>query len=245
MVKNTHIVMQARMNSKRLPGKVMKPIGDRPMIKILLDRIQNSNLPIVLATSNDANDDILANYVENLGIKVFRGSENNVLERYYLAAIECKTDQIIRITGDNPFVDGQFILNALKQYEKHAKNSRTYLSSSLNKTLPIGFSVEIFSFELLKEAYHNADLSKEFEHVTPYMHQNIPGNIEIISYSPIQKTNLYRLTIDTQEDFDLVRKLIEQYDCDKKSTHQIINVLQENPALAEINSAVSQKSWHE
>lgn len=232
------------MNSERLPGKVMKPIGGIPMIGILINRLSQSKLPIVLATSINKENDVLAEYVQSLGVTVYRGSEDNVLERYYYAAKKLNAQTIIRVTGDNPLLDGVFLKENVDYYFS-LKDERAYLSTSLSQTFPIGFSVEIFSMTLLEEAYRNANHPGEFEHVTPYMYKNQKGNIKVIKVSRPDNKYHYRLTVDTPEDFMLNAKLIEEYGCDKKNLEEIIRIIDENPALINLNQSSIQKNWDE
>jgi spore coat polysaccharide biosynthesis protein SpsF len=212
------------MSSERLPGKVMMPIAGIPMVGILIERLKKANLSIILATSTNNENDELAEYAKALGIAVFRGSETNVLERYYLAAKEV------------------FIRENVEEYWK-TNNERTYLTSGISQTYPLGMSVEVFSFNLLEEAFNNAKLSAEFEHVTPYLHQNIPGNIQIISLKRKESKYNYRLTVDTPEDFTFIKKLIEDFGCDKLTMEQIITVIDDHPSLQSMNRNIHQKRW--
>jgi spore coat polysaccharide biosynthesis protein SpsF len=230
------------MSSERLPGKVMMPIAGIPMVGILIERLKKANLPIILATSTNNENDELAEYAKALGIAVFRGSETNVLERYYLAAKEVNAQIIVRVTADNPLIDGEFIRENVEEYWK-TNNERTYLTSGISQTYPLGMSVEVFSFNLLEEAFNNAKLSAEFEHVTPYLHQNIPGNIQIISLKRKESKYNYRLTVDTPEDFTFIKKLIEDFGCDKLTMEQIITVIDDHPSLQSMNRNIHQKRW--
>lgn len=241
MVNNPVIIIQARMNSERLPGKVMKTINCKPLIGILFDRLKKANLPIILATSVNKENDVLVEYASKHNIECFRGSEENVLERYYEVAKHYKAELIFRLTGDNPLMDPTVLSNALDLYNK-INDIRTYISSGLSKTYPLGISCELFSFELLKEAYDNALTSSEKEHVTPYMHQNKPGNINIVPLVGGMNKYHYRLTVDTSEDFELHEILIEKYRADKLTCEEIISLLDNNPELLKINSMINQKS---
>ncbi|WP_291857733.1 glycosyltransferase family protein [Marinilabilia sp.] len=244
MVSNTYIILQARMNSTRLPGKVMQTIGGTPLIGILLKRLKDARLPIILATSINKENDTLEKYATRLGIYVFRGNENNVLERFYFAAKEVNAKTIIRITGDNPLLDGYFLKEQVEDFFSY-KNERKYLSTSLSQTYPLGMSVEIFNFNLLEEAYKHARLPGEFEHVTPYMHQNKPGNIEIITPKREKSRYHYRLTVDTEDDFFFNKKLIEEYGCDNLKMNEIIATIDKHPELTQINKTSVQKTWNE
>ncbi|QOD62084.1 glycosyltransferase family protein [Polaribacter haliotis] len=238
-----HIIIQARMGSTRLPSKVMMPINNIPMIGYQLDRLLNTGFPIVLATSNNSNNNGLVEYAKKKGIQVIRGSEKNVLQRYYKAAKLNKATDVIRITGDNPLVDGYFIKEQLNSFRPSTR--RYYFYEGQQKKLPLGMSFELFSFELLEEAYFKAGLESEREHVTPYMHQNFPGNIEILEFQNHLNFPDARLTVDTAEDFELIKRLIVDYDSHLKSTKEIIDILKSNNALMKINNDIVQKKWTE
>lgn len=244
MVNNTWIILQARMNSTRLPGKVMQKINNTPLIGVLVNRIKKSGLPIILATSENKENDSLAEYAKIQNIEVFKGSEENVLERYYKAAKFVQAHTIIRITGDNPLLDGELIREQANNFH-NLNNKRAYLSTGLSQTYPLGMSVEIFGFNLLEEAFNNATLTCEFEHVTPYMHQNKPGNIEIIASEMEKSKYHYRLTVDTEEDFLFNKQLIEEFHCDKLNLDEIIDVIDKHPELLKINEKIDQKNWDE
>ena len=232
------------MNSERLPGKVMMKIGGKPLIEILINRLKESGIPILLATSANKENDCLVDFVENLGVKTYRGSENNVLERYYLAAKNVNADLIIRATGDNPLMDGNIIKDAYSFYLAQ-QNKRLFLSIGLSQTFPLGISSSYFLFNLLEEAYNKATLPGEFEHVTPYLINNEPGNITVKPFAGKMKKYDYRLTVDTSEDFKLHKILIEKYGCDKMNIYDIIKVLDNNPEIANLNRQVKQKKWDE
>ena len=242
MVKNPYIILQARMNSERLPGKVMKTVGGIPLIGVLLERIKGAEIPILLATSANKENDELVEYALNNCIEVFRGSEFNLLERYYLSAKSVKADLIFRLTGDNPFIESNLIREVLNYYLKNC-NNRSYISTGLSESFPLGISVEAFSYELLEEALINAVAPGEYEHVTPYMHQNKPGDVEIVKFGSSLNRYHYRLTVDTSEDFELIRRLIEEHGCSSKTIHEIVNILDNNPELVKINKEIVQKGW--
>jgi spore coat polysaccharide biosynthesis protein SpsF (cytidylyltransferase family) len=232
------IIIQARMGSTRLPGKVMRKINGTPLIGYQINRLKESQLEIVVATpDNDLNTELI-DYVHSLGIATFRGDELNVLKRFYDAASHYGASDIIRITGDNPLVDGVFIKNELHQLEPESR--RFYFAEGLEKSLPLGGSFELFSFELLKEAYENANSPEEFEHVTPYMNQNLPKDIEVIKMNTVYDAHDIRLTVDTNNDFELFKVLIQDFAAHKLNIKEIINLFDLNPHLRDINSNVKQ-----
>jgi spore coat polysaccharide biosynthesis protein SpsF len=244
MVNGIYIILQARMNSERLPGKVMRSIGGKPMIGILIDRLKQSGLPIIVATSVNSENDSLAEYARSQGVFVYRGSEENVLERYYLAAKSVNARVIIRVTGDNPLLDGHLLLRNVDHFLS-LNEPRAFLSIGLSETWPLGISMEVFGFELLEEAYLFAKEPYQLEHVTPYMLQNARSDIRHIApESPLKRFH-YRLTVDTEPDFILNTLLIEDYGCDKKSIEEIIQILDDNQDLLLINRHIRQKGSNE
>lgn len=240
MVKNPYIIIQARMNSERLPGKVLKTINGKTLLGILIERLKSSEIPIIIATSTNSENDAIEKEANKYNVDVYRGSENNVLERFYYAAKQVDADPVFRLTADNPLMEGELLLQMLKQYA-NLESKRNYMSIGLSKTYPLGISAELFSFVLLEEAYKNVESDVEKEHVTPYMHKNKPGNINLIPFAHKIMRYHYRLTIDTQEDYDLHEFLIKQYNADKLAVDEIIQLLDDNHALALINRYVSQK----
>ena len=142
-------IVQARMGSTRLPNKVMKPIGGIPMIELLLARLSKSALidQIVLATSIDPRNDTLVGHVEKLGYACVRGSENDVLNRYFLAAQQVNAEIVIRITGDCPMVDPVLVDHAIKTFQSSHVD---YLSNAVPATFPDGLDIEVFTFSALE-----------------------------------------------------------------------------------------------
>src|SRR5262245_66416880 len=139
-------IVQARMGSTRLPGKVMKPVGGVPMIELLLSRLGRAQEvdEIVLATSEDPRDEPLARHVASLGIRGFRGSENDVLDRYYRAAMEADADAVVRITGDCPLVDPKLVDEIVRAFKAAAVD---YTSNTMPPTFPNGLDVEVFRMD--------------------------------------------------------------------------------------------------
>lgn len=243
MVEGVFIIIQARINSERLPGKVLMKLGGKPMIEILINRLKQSGFPIILATSQSKENNILCETVKEMGIPYYRGSENNVLERFYFCAKQFGAKFIIRATGDNPLTDGNNIRMQLENLVNI--DNRTYFSTSHSNTYPVGTAFEFFAFDLLEEAYHKSSLPGHFEHVTPYMHQNVPGNVNVQIGTLASNYSQYRLTVDNPDDFLLVKTLVEQYKCHKLSLEEIIAILIQNPHLAEINNMHVQRKWNE
>ncbi|MCB2407727.1 glycosyltransferase family protein [Hymenobacter lucidus] len=234
------IISQARMTSTRLPGKVLLPIGGRPMLHYHLARLRTAGLPLYLAITTNTADNSLADFATTQAIPCVRGSEDDVLSRYWQCVEQHELDIIVRVTSDCPLLDGALIGQGVAEYIKQA-DSRLYLSNVLERTFPRGLDFEVFSRELLAEAFHNSTLLSDREHVTPYIHQNRSGTVRFQHIThPTDRSN-YRLTVDTAEDFELVRVLIEQYQAHQLTTTELLDLLAAHPELVALNAHIEQK----
>lgn len=234
------IITQARITSTRLPGKVLLKVKGKTILEYHLERLQQSDIYVYIATTTNQTDDIICSWAEQSKVSFYRGDEANVLSRYYGCAKENSLDLIVRVTSDCPLIDGKTIKKAVEEYVSF-NNKQIYYSNCLLRTFPRGFDFEIFSFELLEDAFQKATTESQKEHVTPYIHQNFTGNVLLKHYTRQEDDHNYRITLDTPEDFTLIRKLIEDYGCDQKSAEEIITVLKANPELKEINAHIEQK----
>ncbi|QNF35862.1 glycosyltransferase family protein [Adhaeribacter swui] len=224
------------MTSTRLPGKVLLPVKEQPLLKYHTDRLRQSGYPVFLTTTTNATDEALVQFARMEGLDFYRGDENNVLSRYYETALAYNLDIIVRVTSDCPLIDGNLIKSGVQQYLQKA-DDRLYLSNTVVRTFPRGLDFEIFSFVLLQEAAKAATEAFQKEHVTPYIKTHA-SNADIIN--PVDASN-FRITVDTPEDFDLVKVLIEKFAADKLGYTSIIHLLQNNPELAQINAHIEQK----
>ncbi len=243
-MRKTVAIIQARMGSTRLPGKVLKEIVGKPILWHIIARVQQSTQidEVVIATTNNKEDDELQKFLINTGVSFFRGSEDNVLERYYLAAKKYGATAIVRLTGDNPLVDPIIIDDTIRFFHN---NSFRYVSDE-KRTLPLGLGCEVFSFELLEEAYINASEGYEKEHVTPYMYFK-QDSIGCYSINWNRELLNYRLTIDTIEDFECISEIYRQL---YRGNHdfylrEIIKFIDAHPEITLINSAIKQKGVYE
>ncbi len=227
-------IIQARMSSTRLPGKVMKEILGKPLIGYLLERVAGAKMisRIILATSTDKSNDALAEYVSSLGIEVFRGSENDVLDRYYRAAARYMPQAVVRITGDCPILDPRVIDQVVKFF---TDRNFDYVSNIEPPTFPDGMDIEVFSFRLLKAAREKANLPSEREHVTPYM-RNRDG-IKRGNVTNKEDLSAERWTVDNKEDFSLIKKIIEEIYPRKKifSMQDVLDYKKKNPRAFKAN----------
>jgi spore coat polysaccharide biosynthesis protein SpsF (cytidylyltransferase family) len=164
-------IVQARMGSSRLPGKVLKEVNGKPLIEILLYRLSRSKKidKIILATADKSENDLLVETVEKLGFDVFRGNEDDVLDRYYQAAKRYNPKSVVRITGDCPLIDSK-IADAV--IEKFQQSNVDYGCNTMPRTFPDGLDLSIFSFNSLKVAWDQATRKYDREHVTPFLRTN-------------------------------------------------------------------------
>ncbi|MBC6607749.1 glycosyltransferase family protein [Hymenobacter sp. BT188] len=234
------IISQARMTSTRLPGKVLLPVAGQPLLQYHVTRLRESGLPMYLAITSNSTDDVLAEFAAHAHLPCTRGDEQDVLGRYCQCAEENQLDIIVRVTSDCPLLDGRLIAQGVQEYLRH-QDSRLYLSNVLERTFPRGFDFEIFSRELLTEAYHQAVLPGDREHVTPYIHQNRLGNVHFQHVTRSPNRSQYRLTVDTPDDFRLLKLLIENHNAAALTSDEIIALLDQHPELVALNAHIEQK----
>ena len=201
-------IVQARMGSTRLPGKVMQTVVGKPLIEILISRLEKSKYidEIVLATSDDPGNQPLIHYIDKLGYKVYQGSENDVLDRYYKAAKKYKADIVIRITGDCPLIDPELVDSVIASF---IENQVDYACNTNPPTYPDGLDTEVFSFASLKFAWENASKAYDREHVTPFIRES--GNFRTYNFTNKNDYSEERWTVDEPEDFEVIKSIIEYF----------------------------------
>jgi spore coat polysaccharide biosynthesis protein SpsF len=237
-------IVQARMGSSRLPGKALKDIHGRTMLARVVRRAGRSALidKLVVATTEKKADDAIVSECDSLGISCFRGSEDNVLDRYYQAARAFSADSIVRITSDCPLIDPEIIDCVVQAF---LDNGPDYASNTIECTYPRGLDVEAFTFDALKKAWCDASADFQHAHVTPYIYQH-PEQFKILSISGEENWSNYRWTVDTREDLMLVRAVYEKIDRDDYfSWMDVLELFRKEPNLAELNRHIRQKSLEE
>lgn len=231
-------IIQARMTSTRLPGKVMKEVLGRPLLSYLIERVRccKGIKDITLATTLNPEDDSIATFGSNKGINVFRGSENNVLERFHEAAKMFDAKHIMRVTADCPLIDPDILYMLIEYY--FAENL-AYVSNCVYPTLPDGLDAEIFTFEALDYAYKHAVLPSELEHVTPYI-RNHPEIFKTVNWTYHEDLSQLRWTVDEPEDFEFVKQVIEiLYSVNKNfRMNDVLELIYQRPDLAQINTHI-------
>lgn len=235
----TVVIIQARMTSTRLPGKVMKLLGGKSLLENIYERIARAkNIDaVVIATSYELSDNPIVDMCKTNHMKYYRGSLDNVLERYYKCAKHYGADVIVRCTGDNPLIDPQIIDEAIFHYKDLDTDYLYY-----KRRLPLGMGVEVFNFKSLSKAYNEAENEECLEHVTPYIINN-PKMFEVIEYEDNKDEDLsyLRFTVDTDKDFGFVSKIYDSFPNSDFSYIEILKLLKQHPEWIKINSMVRQK----
>jgi glutamate-1-semialdehyde 2,1-aminomutase len=201
-------IVQARMGSVRLPKKVMKRIAGRPLIELLLARLSRADEldEIVLATSEDPGNTCLVDHVAQLGYKIFRGCEGDVLERYVGAARGAKADIVVRITGDCPLVDPELVDEAIRRFRVAEVD---YLSNTAPPTYPDGLDVEVLRFSALERASAETEKPHDREHVTPYVRES--GRFTVASMCNDEDLSAWRWTVDEPADLEVATNVFAHF----------------------------------
>ena len=240
---NISIIIQARTNSNRLPNKVLAKIENKPMIWYVVNRVKKVKKvkQIVLCTTNLQNDQKLIDIAEENEILNFKGSTEDVLDRYYRCALEINADPIIRITGDCPLIDPLIIDDILEFF---LNNNYDYVSNTILPTYPDGLDVEIFSFNALENAATNAKLKSEREHVTPFF-KNHPEIFNLFNFKNDTDLSHLRWTVDEKEDLIFAKKIFHEFKPKIDfSTQEILKLLKHKPELLKINSKIKRNEGY-
>jgi spore coat polysaccharide biosynthesis protein SpsF len=244
---NISVIMQARMTSKRLPGKVLISICDKPIISHIIERLGTCNniSDIILAIADTKQNGVLEEYAKSIDCHFYRGSENDVLLRYYRTAEAFEVDTIVRITSDCPLVDPKIIDEMIDSY---SSNTFNYMAVGIQGNFPRGLDAEVFSFETLKKVNIQAHLPYEREHVTPYIYQHpeLFAIRFIEAQGKLRRPDL-RLTVDTEEDLRFVKEIFKRLYNNGNifSIEKVIDLLDEHPELLTINAHIHQKELGE
>ncbi len=241
------IINQARMTSTRLPKKVLKEVLGKPLLEYQIERLQRVKLAdqIVITTTINDTDQPIIDLCDRLSIPYYRGSEDDVLARYHGAAIAHQADVVGRVTSDCPVIDPQ-VIDRVIQFYIDAYPKYDYVSNCLGRTYPRGMDTEVFSFQSLDEAFHQATAQGDREHVTPFIHrQSDKYYLGQINY--FENHSDHRWTVDTVEDFELIKRIIESlYPLKPKfSLEDCLELLLQYPEWSMINQHIEQKQYGE
>lgn len=240
----TVIIVQARMGSTRLPGKVLREVDGKPLLAYELERLRRVRLAdelVVATTTGDADLPVVA-LCRQLGVAVTRGPEDDVLARYHAAAVEHAADVIVRITADCPVIDPAIVDQTIAMY-RDARGAYDYVSNALEDSFPRGMDAEVFAMRALDEAFREARAQDEREHVTPFIYRQ-PGRYRLGNLACARMLAQHRWTVDTPEDFALVARIIGAlYPADPAfGLADILALLERHPQWSDINAHVVQKT---
>jgi spore coat polysaccharide biosynthesis protein SpsF len=239
----TCAIIEARMTSTRLPGKILLPVMGKPLLELLVERLKcvHSLDEIIVATTVNPTDDVVETLTRKIGVGCFRGSEDDVLCRVLGAAKKYRVDVIVEVTGDCPLIDPEIVEKLIGIYRE---GNFDYVSNVLKPTYPVGMDTQVFSTEVLQKV---ADLTRDpidHEHVSLYIYEH-PELFSLYNHEsglPEKYGNL-RLTLDTSEDFALIRSVYESLYPKKPRflLQDILELLLEHDELLAINRHISQK----
>ena len=237
-------IVQARMGSSRLPGKVLKDLRGAAVLDRVLNRLGRSRLiqESLVATTVEPADDAIVEHCERTGRKVFRGSEQDVLDRYYQAAKYVNADVVVRITSDCPVIDPEVTDATVHAFlDRHAD----YASNVLVRTYPRGLDTEVMTVQALERAWRESNKPHQREHVTPYIYEN-PSEFKLHGIENDTDCSRHRWTVDTPEDLELLRAIYERFGGrDDFGWREVLKLVESDPSLAEINRNIVQKAVHE
>ena len=236
-------VIQARMGSSRLPGKTLMDVAGKPMLQHVVERLSRAARidEVVVATSTHAQDQVILDFAEGMGVRAVAGSEGDVLARYVMAAVESSADLVVRVTADCPLVDP--VLSDLV-IERYIQEHADYAANCIRQTYPRGVETEVFSAAKLAAIDRLTSKKYEREHVTPYFYEH-PESFNLVfleAQGELHRPDL-RLCVDTPEDMTLIRTLFERLGADSNafSMLDVVRLMTREPELRAINERVHQK----
>jgi len=228
------------MTSTRLSGKILKEVAGRTLLGYHIDRLKKTGLGLVIATTINSEDNAVEAYCKAENIACVRGSEEDVLDRFITALKFCRATYFIRVTSDCPFIDSDLILEGVEEFIR-LNDDNVYLSNCFPRTFARGFDFEMASTKMLLDAHRHSNELFDREHVTPYLWKNKSGRVNVHNISQMEDRSNLRVCVDTEEDFELVEILINQYNSQQKNHLEIESILMANPELVSINAMVEQK----
>jgi spore coat polysaccharide biosynthesis protein SpsF len=241
------IVVQARMGSTRLCGKTLKQVLGKPLLEYQFERLKRVSAVdnIVVATTTGADDEKIIELCGKNRTNWYRGPVEDVLARYYGAALAYEASVVVRVTSDCPLIDPGVVDLVVKTYRNN-EDSFDYVSNTLKRTYPRGLDCEVFSFEALAQAHSHATELADREHVTPYIYHH-PERYRSHNVAYFEDRSSHRWTVDTAEDFELIKRIIERlYPANPDFTFQdCLELIERNPEWSRINRHIRQKVYGE
>jgi len=246
-VRRRVIITQARMTSTRLPGKVLREVLGKSLLEFHLERLRRVRRAdeVVVATTTNATDDPIVDLCDRLHVSHFRGSEHDVLARFYGAAMEYSAAVIVRVTADCPLIDPAVVDRVIAEFAGKPC-SVDYASNTIERTYPRGLDCEVFSFSALETAHVEAVAGPDREHVTPFLYHQ-PDRFRVKSVRAGRDYSRYRWTVDTAEDFALVTCILGRLYPEKENFtfEDCLELVESHPSLSEINANIAQKAYGE
>jgi len=237
-------IIQARTGSTRLPGKVLKDIAGKTMLARVVQRLSRSSLigELLVATTDRPTDDAMVEECRRCSVQVFRGDEDDVLDRYFCASQLSKAEVVVRITSDCPLIDPGVTDKTIAAFLEQAP---AYASNCVVRTYPRGLDTEVMTVQALEQAWRGADQPYQRAHVTPYIYEH-PGEFKILSVTGDADFSQHRWTVDTSEDLEFVRAIYSRLKGgDDFRWPDVLALLDREPALLELNRSIAQKAVHE
>lgn len=236
-------IVQARMGSTRLPGKVLKDLAGKTMLVRVAERVsQISQInELLVATTDRPADDVIVEECRKHSIKVSRGDQDDVLDRYYRAAQLAKADVVVRITSDCPLIDPEISGKTIGAF---LESQPDYASNVITRTYPRGLDTEVASFNALARAWQQARKPYERQHVMPYIYEH-PESFKLLSVTGDEDFSSYRWTVDTAEDLEFVRAVYDHFGDAPFQWKHVLSLLVRHPELMELNRSVPQKAPQE
>jgi spore coat polysaccharide biosynthesis protein SpsF len=241
-------IIQARLSSSRLPGKVLQDISGQPMLWHVVSRVRRARLvdEVVVATTMDASDDPIEGFCLKNRIDFYRGSLFDVLDRYYECAVEYSADVVVRITGDCPVIDPDVVDLTVREFlERDVDFAANRLPPPWHRTYPIGLDTEVCSMAALQKAWGEAVEKHEREHVMPYLYSE-EGRFKVYQVNTSPDYGDMRWTVDTPEDLVFIRRVFEALKGkDDFSWLDVLKLVQKKPELLELNAGIRHKVFDE
>jgi spore coat polysaccharide biosynthesis protein SpsF len=232
------------MGSSRLPGKVLIDLAGATVLSRVVERLKSAELTgeIVVATTCDSSDDVIVSECDRIGVNVFRGEEDDVLDRYYFAARAFDAEAIVRITSDCPLIEPEISDATIRAFLERRPD---YASNTLQRTFPRGMDTEVITAQALADAWRSAIQPYQRSHVTAYIYEN-PRKFDLLSFAGDVDYSWQRWTLDTPEDLRFIRAVYEHMeDSANFNWRDVLSLLEQKPELLELNGHVSQKALQE
>ena len=235
-------IIQARMGSTRLPGKVLLDLSGKTVLARVIERLRRAKSvdELLVATTDRPEDDAIVEACNRLSVASFRGQENDVLDRYHQAALSVDADVIVRITSDCPLIDPELVDQTVRTFTSEAAD---YASNCLDRRYPRGLDTEVIRAQALARAWREARQPYEREHVTPYLPEH-SAQFKLASLIADADYSHHRWTVDTPEDLELVRAIYQRLGPGEFLWRDVLTLLDREPVLVELNRGVPQKVLH-